>query len=113
MFDATEIIRCQAGSRGAFQRAPRRWLILLSLFLASWQVMAGVRATQALSHPCCETLCDQAMPCAHASCAVCADRALEAPSTPMGALPSMDVCPSGEGLVAQPIRSDDIWKPPR
>jgi len=91
----------------------RRWLLVMALFLATWQAVAPAHATSSLSHPCCETLCDQAMPCGLAGCPVCADRALEA-RPPLAPLVTVaDACPPARrlGVLSAPVEL--IWKPPR
>lgn len=93
--------------------AMRRWLVLMALFLATWQVASPVQATQSLSHPCCDTLCDQAMPCGLTGCQVCADRALEANPAFAPVAPVADVCPPANRLLVLPTPVETIWKPPK
>lgn len=93
--------------------AMRRWLVLMVLFLAAWQVVAPAQATPSMIHPCCDTPCDQAMPCGLAGCQVCADRALEATPALAPLVPVADVCPPASHLLVLPTPVETIWKPPR
>lgn len=93
--------------------ATRRWLVLMALFLAAWQVVAPAQATASLSHPCCDTLCDPAMTCGLTGCQVCADRALEV--KPQGTLLAQvaDACSPANRLLRVPTPVETIWKPPK
>ncbi len=87
----------------------RRWLVLLSLLLASWQVLGAVRSTD----PCCDDPCDPVMVCVAASCSACADRALSATISLPAALRVADARPSAAALSWSSAVVGDIWKPPR
>lgn len=93
--------------------AMRRWLVLVALFLATWQVVAPAQATASLSHPCCDTLCDTAMTCGLTGCQVCADRALEVGPQGPRLAPVADACPPANRAVVLPTPVQAIWKPPR
>ncbi len=87
----------------------RRWLVLLSLLLASWQVLGAVRT----SDPCCDDPCDPVMACVAASCSACADRALSATVPMLSPVCGDDDRPAAIELSGSSARAADIWKPPR
>lgn len=91
----------------------RRWLVLMALFLAAWQVVAPAQAAASMMHPCCDTVCDPAMPCAMAECQVCVDRALEVQSEPSPLLRLADVCPPASHVWVVLAAVEGIWRPPR
>lgn len=93
--------------------ATRRCLLAMALFLAIWQVVVPAQAVTSLSHPCCDTVCDPAMPCAPAECQVCVDRALEVKSEPSPLLRLADVCPPASHVWVVRAAVESIWRPPR
>lgn len=86
-----------------------RWLVLLSLLLASWQVLGAVR----WSEPCCDDPCDPVMACVAASCSACAERALSATVPAFAPVCDADERPSAVVTNWSSATTTDIWKPPR
>ncbi len=90
----------------------RRWLVLLSLLLASWQVLGAAR----VSEPCCDDPCDPVMACVLAACTVCVggvDRALSAADPLRPPLWAAEVFTQSAGWQWASAPVGDIWKPPR
>lgn len=91
----------------------RRWLVLLALLFAIWQVAVPALAAPAFSHPCCDTPCDEAMPCGVAGCPVCVDRLVEGQAARACATRFAEACPAATSPLAWPAPVEAIWKPPK
>lgn len=87
----------------------RRWLVLLSLLLASWQALGGMRMTE----PCCDEHCEHDIACMAASCSACADRALDAGTLVRAPIRVVRALAPPTLLHWSSAPAGDIWKPPR